>query len=101
MKENPPALPRAKRWIAALALLVVSTAILAQTPTFSVNVKVVNVLATVRDKHGNIVNTLTKEDFTLEEDGHQQTIRYFTRQTDMPLTLGLLVDTSAGRDPSA
>ncbi|MGB8768626.1 MAG: VWA domain-containing protein [Candidatus Korobacteraceae bacterium] len=65
-----------------------------QTPTFSSNVNVVNVLATVRDKHGQIVNNLTKDDFKLEEDGHPQTIRYFAKDTDLPLTLGLLVDTS-------
>src|SRR5438270_11384415 len=63
-------------------------------PTISVNVKVVNVLATVRDKKGKIVNTLGKDDFVLEEDGRPQTIKYFTRETDLPLTLGLLVDTS-------
>jgi VWFA-related protein len=64
------------------------------TPTFSSDVKVVNVLATVRDKHGQIVNNLTKDDFKLEEDGRPQTIRYFARETDLPLKLGLLVDTS-------
>jgi VWFA-related protein len=62
--------------------------------TMSVQVKVVNVLATVRDKHGKIVNGLTKDDFTLSEDGRPQTIKYFARETDLPLTLGLLVDTS-------
>lgn len=62
--------------------------------TLSVQVKVVNVLATVRDKHGKIVNNLTKDDFALTEDGRAQTIHYFTRETDLPLTLGLLVDTS-------
>ena len=65
-----------------------------QTPTFSSDVKVVNVLATVRDKHGQIVSNLTKDDFKLEEDGRPQTIRYFAKETDLPLTLGLLVDTS-------
>jgi VWFA-related protein len=65
-----------------------------QTPTFSSDVKVVNLLASVRDKHGQIVNTLTKDDFKLEEDGRPQTIRYFAKETDLPLTLGLLVDTS-------
>ena len=63
-------------------------------PTFSSNVKVVTVLATVRDKKGNIINNLTKDDFKLQQDGQPQTIRYFTRETDLPLTLGLLVDTS-------
>ncbi len=62
--------------------------------TVTVNVKVVNVLATVRDKHGEIVRNLTKDDFALEEDGRPQTISYFAHETDLPLTLGLLVDTS-------
>ena len=65
-----------------------------QPPTISVNVKVVNVLATVRNKQGEIVRNLTKDDFMLEEDDRPQTISYFARETDLPLTLGLLVDTS-------
>jgi VWFA-related protein len=65
-----------------------------QEPTISVDVKVVNVLASVRDKHGAVVRNLTKDDFVLEEDGHPQDIRYFTKEADLPLTLGLLVDTS-------
>ncbi len=65
-----------------------------QQPPISVEVKVVNVLATVRDKHGQIVSNLGKDDFELEEDGRPQTITYFTKETDLPLTLGLLVDTS-------
>jgi VWFA-related protein len=60
----------------------------------SVHVKVVNVLATVRDKHGEIVPNLTKDDFTLLEDGRPQMLRYFAQESDLPLTLGLLVDTS-------
>src|SRR5271165_2731257 len=68
-----------------------------QTPTFSSDVKVVNVLASVRDKHGQIVSNLTKDDFKLEQDGHPQSIRYFARDTDLPLKLGLLVDTSASQ----
>ena len=63
-------------------------------PTFSTDVKVVNVFATIRDKDGHIVTNLAKDDFTLLEDGRPQTIRYFARQSDIPLTLGLLVDTS-------
>jgi VWFA-related protein len=67
----------------------------AQTPaTFSTEVKVVNVLATVRDKKGQLVTNLGQDDFVLAEDGRPQTIRYFSRETDLPLTLGLLVDTS-------
>jgi VWFA-related protein len=49
---------------------------------------------TVRDKHGKIVTNLSKDDFALEEDGKPQTIRYFNQETNLPLTVGLLVDTS-------
>jgi VWFA-related protein len=62
--------------------------------TLSVDVKVVTLPVTVRDKHGQIVRNLTKDDFLLEEDGHSQTIKYFTQESTLPLTLGLLVDTS-------
>jgi VWFA-related protein len=90
-----------RRWIlrATLASLLVSYLPLPaqQTPTFSSDVNVVNVLATVRDKHGQIVNNLTKDDFKLEDEGHPQTIRYFAKETDLPLTLGLLVDTSVSQ----
>src|SRR4051794_19302713 len=65
-----------------------------QNPTFSTEVKVVNVLATVRNKSGQVVRDLSKEDFVLLENGKPQTIRYFSRESDLPLTVGLLVDTS-------
>jgi VWFA-related protein len=48
----------------------------------------------VRDKKGQIVHNLTKDDFSIEEDGRPQIIGYFSQETDLPLTLGLLVDTS-------
>jgi VWFA-related protein len=64
------------------------------TPTVAVDVKVVNVLATVRDKHGKIISNLSKDDFILEEDSRPVTIGYFAKESDLPLTLGLLVDTS-------
>ena len=62
--------------------------------TIAVDVKVVTLPVTVRDKHGKIVRDLTKDDFTLQEDGRPQTIRYFSEEANLPLTLGLLVDTS-------
>ncbi len=65
-----------------------------QGPAISVDAKMVSMLVTVRDKHAHLVNNLTKDDFVLEQDGHPQTITYFTRDSDLPLTLGLLVDTS-------
>lgn len=63
-------------------------------PPIAVEVKMVKMLATVRDKKGQLVNNLTKDDFTIEQEGHGQTITYFAQESNQPLTLGLLVDTS-------
>jgi VWFA-related protein len=62
--------------------------------TFTAGVRVVNVFATVRDRQGKIVRNLTQADFILEENGTPQTIRYFSQESGLPLTLGLLIDTS-------
>ncbi|HEX5227386.1 MAG TPA: VWA domain-containing protein, partial [Bryobacteraceae bacterium] len=61
---------------------------------FRSDVRVVNLFASVRDSQGHVVANLNKDDFTLEEDGRPQTIRYFSRESAQPLALGLLVDTS-------
>jgi VWFA-related protein len=66
----------------------------AQQPSFSTEVKVVTLLATVHDRAGAIVKNLDREDFLIEEAGVPQTVRYFSRESDLPLTIGLLVDTS-------
>jgi VWFA-related protein len=63
-----------------------------------VDVGLVNVLATVRDKRGGLVSNLGKSDFSLYENGVQQEIKYFTRETDLPLTIGLLVDVSLSQE---
>ena len=59
-----------------------------------VDVDVVNLYCAVRNKQNALVSTLEKGDFTLAEDGTSQSIKYFTRETDLPLTIGLLVDVS-------
>ena len=86
------------RFLPLLGLLLLAPGAESQTPapptTLSVDVNVVTLPVTVRDKHGKIVTNLTKEDFTLEEDGKPQTVRYFNQETNLPLTVGLLVDTS-------
>jgi VWFA-related protein len=70
----------------------------AESPAvFSSNVRVVNVLATVRTRGGAIVADLTKDDFVLSEDGRAQTIQYFSRETNLALIVGLMVDTSASQ----
>src|SRR6266516_2768384 len=76
------------------ALLFICSLAGQRQPTFSTNVKVVSVLATVHDKKGSLVRGLTKDDFMLFEDGRPQIIRYFSQDSDLPLTIGLLVDTS-------
>jgi VWFA-related protein len=80
--------------MAALCACALAAAQDDQTPIFSTSVRVVNVLASVRDKHGAFIRDLGKDDFTLLEDGRPQDIRYFSRETNLPLTLGLMVDTS-------
>ena len=59
-----------------------------------VRVELVNVLATVTDKKNRLVTDLTKNDFRVFEDGKPQEIRFFSRETDLPLRIGLLIDTS-------
>src|SRR6266542_4066751 len=67
------------------------------TPSIKVDVDVVNVLCSVRNKAGGLVGNLSKDDFTLLEDGKPQTIKYFARETDIPLTIGLLIDISGSQ----
>jgi len=66
-------------------------------PAITVDVSLVNILASVHDKHGGLIGNLTKDDFTVLEDGKPQSIKYFTRETDLPLTIGLLIDVSASQ----
>lgn len=63
-------------------------------PTLSVDARLVNIPVVVHDKKGALVQNLAKDNFVLQVDGHPQAIRYFNRDTDLPLTLGLLVDVS-------
>lgn len=69
----------------------------AGTPTIKVEVSVVNVLCSVRDGKGRLVSNLGKSDFEIREDGKPQKILYFSRETKLPLTLGLLVDSSVSQ----
>ncbi|MGH9860834.1 MAG: VWA domain-containing protein [Candidatus Acidiferrales bacterium] len=62
-----------------------------------VDVELVNLFVTVRDRHGQPVNDLTKADFRVRENGREQKIEYFARDTSLPLSLGLLLDTSGSQ----
>jgi VWFA-related protein len=90
-------------WFLSAALIpVVFNAVLsAQAPpsqtgttTITVDARLVTLPVTVRDKKGQLVTSLTKDDFTLQEDGRPETIKYFNLDKDLPITVGLLVDTS-------
>src|SRR5438552_244610 len=67
-------------------------------PAIKIDVNLVNILASVRDKKGALVPNLTKDDFTILEDGKPQTIKYFTKESDLPLTIGMLVDVSRSQE---
>jgi len=64
------------------------------TPAIKVDVDLVNVLCNVYDKRGALVTDLSREDFEIREDGKQQQLRYFARETNLPLSVALLVDVS-------
>jgi len=67
------------------------------TTTFKVGVNVVQLFFNVKDKHGALIPNLTKDDFNIAEDGTPQTIKYFTAETNLPLTLGILIDSSGSQ----
>lgn len=99
-----------KRILAAISLLYVlpgwlpaqdakpsppqSTAQTPTSPTIRIPVYLVNVPLTVTDKKNRLVIMMTKDDFNLFEDGKPQSIQYFSRETDLALRIGLLIDTS-------
>jgi VWFA-related protein len=88
--------PRRHFMISAASLLLAARRSGAQEaePTFSSGIQVVNLLATVRNKKNEVLRDLSQDDFVVLENGRPETIRYFTKESDLPLTIGLLVDTS-------
>src|SRR6204780_1648234 len=67
------------------------------TETLKVNVNVVQLFFNVKDKHGALIPNLNKADFEVNEDSKPQTIKYFTAETNLPLTLGILIDASGSQ----
>jgi VWFA-related protein len=66
-------------------------------PTIKVDVDLVNVLFSVRDKRGALIPNLTRDDFKVYEDGKEQDVRVFSKESGLPLTIGLLVDVSGSQ----
>ena len=67
------------------------------TETLKVNVNVVQLFFNVKDKHGALIPNLTKTDFDIAEDTKPQTIKYFTAETNLPLTIGMMIDASGSQ----
>lgn len=65
--------------------------------TLKVNVNVVQLFFNVKDKHGALIPNLTKTDFDIAEDGKPQSIKYFTAESNLPLTLGMMIDSSGSQ----
>jgi len=69
-----------------------------EAPTIKVEVDLVNLFCSVRNKSGSYISNLTKDDFQVFEDGKPQDLKFFVRETDLPLTIGLLVDVSRSQE---
>src|SRR5262245_55737464 len=65
--------------------------------TLKVDVNVVQLFFNVKDKKGGLIPNLNKDDFEILEDGKPQTIKYFKAESDLPLTLGILIDASGSQ----
>jgi Ca-activated chloride channel family protein len=79
----------------AIAIVLIATILVAQV---RVDVRLVNVIATVTDAHGRYVPDLEANDFILEEDGTQQQIAHFSQDRNVPVSVGVLLDTSGSMD---
>jgi VWFA-related protein len=62
--------------------------------TLKVNVSAVQLFFNVKDKKGALIANLTRDDFEILEDGKPQTIKYFAAESNLPLSLGILIDSS-------
>jgi VWFA-related protein len=103
-----PAFPKRSSVLVAALLLASLLPLQAQTTprddqdqsvtTMKVDVNVVNLFFNVKDKRGALVPSLTKDNFEVYEDGKPQTIKYFSSESNQPLTLGMLIDSSVSQE---
>lgn len=82
----------------ALLLIVLALLVAAATAQIRVNVQLVNVVATVTDNRGRYVENLKASDFTLMEDGSPQQISHFAHSNDLPVSVGIVLDTSTSME---
>lgn len=82
-----------------LALLLIAPAVTPQeSPSFRVGVRLINVAFTARDVRGGLVTDLTRDEIEVIEDGEIQNVSFFARSTELPLSLGLVVDASGSQE---
>jgi Ca-activated chloride channel family protein len=97
LAQQPPSAPSAQRGSSAgrgAPGVSVAPGSSGQRTTFKVDVKLVNVFVTVTDRRGAPVGDLTKGDFRIFEDGNPETIAVFDRESELPLSIVLSLDTS-------
>jgi Ca-activated chloride channel family protein len=88
-------MPRSLSQAALLLLLSTASALLAQTtPVFQAETHLVTLTFSARDSSGRFVDNLSRDDFAIYEDGMPQKISLFSRESELPLTLGIVVDAS-------
>jgi Ca-activated chloride channel family protein len=83
-----------KLCLAAILGAITATCFSQDDSTLKVDVKLVNVFVTVTDAHGGPVASLQKENFSLQEDGKEQKLAIFSRESALPLSIVLAIDTS-------
>lgn len=84
--------------VCSVAILLAAVWCPAQTTTFHAETRLVTLTFSARDPDGRLVGSLGADDFSVFEDGAEQKISIFSRQSELPLTLGLLVDSSESQD---
>ena len=98
MEQTKKIWMRSLAWVASLALalpaLPQAQQPAGQAPVIKAEVNLVNLFATVRDKNKRVVTDLKEDDFKVFEDGHEEKISFFSKEMSLPITLGLLLDTS-------
>ncbi|MGD0841565.1 MAG: VWA domain-containing protein [Candidatus Acidiferrales bacterium] len=83
-----------KAFAAAQVLTPVPTEPAQNGGTIRANVGLVNLFVTVRNKQHQVITDLTQDDFKIYEDGVEQKVAFFSKESDLPITIGILLDTS-------
>ena len=97
-QEVSPGTPRNYAIVALLLGLCIPSVVAAQVTTFHAETHLVTLTFSVRDAEGRLVDSLNRDDLSVYEDGAEQKISIFSRESELPLTLGLVVDASPSQE---